>query len=300
MKFEKFNSEEYNIVKQVFNNYPLMDINLAYLVESFIYKTILIGTESDSDSNYYTKYVLKYGNIDGEHVFRNKDLLVLSYYKDGVRTGEWKKYKNNILIEKMSFNNGKLDGEYLEYFPSGVLKIKRTYINHSLDRELMYDENGHIRLEQCYKNGIRHGYCNQYRNGILIKFSNYYFDKLQGECITFYDNGQILEKYYYDIIDDRSVLHGPAYVYNEMGKEVYHYVFEFGVKKTHIKFDYMGKIELLIQWKDHVTYESFKSYEKGKLRHEFFYDNLGKVNKAIHYIDLNNETVKIVENGYKQ
>jgi antitoxin component YwqK of YwqJK toxin-antitoxin module len=301
MKFEKFNSQEYNIVKEVFNKYPLLDNNLAYLVESFIYKTIII------DDFYYTKYVLKYDQIDGEHIYRNGDLLIISNYKEGLRHGEWKKYKiispltypnltidsplannskNKILIRHMNHVNGILEGDYLEYHDNGILKIKREYRDRHLEGlEVMYDEFGNKIFEQYYKKGIRHGYCRQFRNNVLVKFSNYYFNQLQGEYIKFYNNGQIFEKYYYDIIDGQSQMHGPAYVYTDSGKPVYYYKFEYGVKKLHIKFDEMGKIELLISFRDNILYESFKSYKDGKLNYEYFYDENGKAIKGISYIN---------------
>ncbi len=105
MKFEPFNSIELNIIKDVFNelSYLQLDVNLAYLVESYIYSII------KNDDTFKIEYRVRYDVKDG--IYR-----------------EWYLNSENIKIE-YSYKNGLRDGLYREWYPNGDKAIECTYKN---------------------------------------------------------------------------------------------------------------------------------------------------------------------------
>lgn len=61
---------------------------------------------------------------------------------------------------KMNYNQGKLDGPYVEYFDVGTVKVKGTFVNNK--RHGTWEEfqpNGKILAFSRYKNGVKHGWC---------------------------------------------------------------------------------------------------------------------------------------------
>jgi len=40
IKFEKYNTPEFNVIKDVFASYPLLDTYLAHMVEEYLYTTV--------------------------------------------------------------------------------------------------------------------------------------------------------------------------------------------------------------------------------------------------------------------
>jgi antitoxin component YwqK of YwqJK toxin-antitoxin module len=117
MKFEKFNSEEYYILKDVLNNYPLMDHNIAYLVESFIYKTIREYYSSEEVKLKY-EYVVRFDKKHGKYTtwYENGNKDIECFYKDGKLEGEYKCwYKNGNKEVECFYKDDKLEGEYKKY-----------------------------------------------------------------------------------------------------------------------------------------------------------------------------------------
>ncbi len=102
MKFNNYNSEEYIILKELFNKMPLMDINIANIIEEYIYSTV---REYYYNGTIKCEYRTKYGEKDGE-------------YK------EW--YSNGQLSEQCTYNNNEIVGRYREWNRDGT--IKKEYI----------------------------------------------------------------------------------------------------------------------------------------------------------------------------
>ena len=101
MKLINFNSIEGLILKKVFNKYPLLDNNLIYYIESFIYKNV---EEYFANGNLRSKYRLKFDKIDGE-------------YNDY--------HENGKLYKKIFYIKDKTD--YLTYYDNGNLAEHSIY-----------------------------------------------------------------------------------------------------------------------------------------------------------------------------
>ena len=142
MKFEKFNSIESNILKEIFKDYPLMDDNISYIIESFIYYNVI---EYYSKNKIRTKYTKRFNKKHGE-------------YK------EWDTY--NTLILDCNYKNDKLDGKYKEFNIAGILNIECFYENnllHGIYKK--WNDYGTKNYECYYKYGKREGefksWCNK-------------------------------------------------------------------------------------------------------------------------------------------
>ena len=96
---------------------------------------------------------------------------------------------NRIPFVKSNYKNGKLDGEYIEYFMDGKKKVYSFYIDGNLNGISMeYYRNGNKSSMIRYKLGIKHGYATGYdENGKEVKTIYYY----KGRLLT----GKDLEKH---------------------------------------------------------------------------------------------------------
>ena len=234
MKFENINSVEQGILNTVFEKYPLMDMNISKVIESFIYKKITTYYPNGCVMEEYTK---RYENCIGEYIiwfdekdpknsksriFRKsnynnngkKDYHV-KYYLNGQKQTEmflndgfvercynWyengKKesieitYKETINIQTESDTHVTPSDEVASIFRNGTsfynndtnsIKEIYTYKNYKLEGLYQeYFENGNIRLEIEYKDGIKNGFWKKYfRQGGLMYEINYIDDKYDGE-----------------------------------------------------------------------------------------------------------------------
>ena len=106
--FSNYNSPEYKILKDVFENIPMMDTYIANVVEEYIYSTVKEYYPEKEGGLLNCEYLTKYGKKHGKYKnwFYNGQLYVQIFYKDGKEHGEYK--------------------EWDEY---GNIDIKTTYIN---------------------------------------------------------------------------------------------------------------------------------------------------------------------------
>ncbi len=79
---------------------------------------------------------------------------VITYYPDGNKT------------EETDYKNGIKDGEDNYYSPDGVLLKKLLYIDDQLQgKAIYYDAYGNVVIEGYYKNGKKHGLWKYYKDG---------------------------------------------------------------------------------------------------------------------------------------
>ena len=83
-----------------------------------------------------------------------------------------------------NYVSGKIDGEYLEFFENGTIKIKGSY---ALDKKIgiwySYHPNGKKMMLERFKNGVRHGWAFGYDEKELEigRFYYYYGSRLEGK-----------------------------------------------------------------------------------------------------------------------
>ena len=135
-KFDNFNSDELQIIKDIFNqlHHLQLDTNISYIVESYIYAYVkeyyspLDNDEKDKDNSvtireYYSseevklkyEYVVRFDKKHGKYTtwYENGNKDIECFYKDGKLEGEYKCwYKNGNKEVECFYKDDKLEGEY--------------------------------------------------------------------------------------------------------------------------------------------------------------------------------------------
>jgi len=149
MRFDNFNSIEQNLLNIIFQSYPLMDLNISKLIESFIYRKITTYYPNGCVEEEYTK---RFENCVGDYIiwFDEKD----------------PKNSKSRIFKKSFYIDGKKDGLETTYYLNGQKKREITYTN-----------------------GIKNGLCCKwYQNGFRESIEYYENNKKQGECTYFYED----------------------------------------------------------------------------------------------------------------
>jgi len=136
-------------------------------------------------------------------------------FKDGFGINLWEYYRKNKLTVKVHFKEGYMDGEFIEYYPGGDIKVKGQYIkgqkngtwetlkddgilkltevyeNGSLTKKITYYTDGKIDMERNYKNDKEHGISKAYTfEGTLKSEKNYVNGKQVGKQMQYYTSNQ--------------------------------------------------------------------------------------------------------------
>jgi len=159
-KFESFDSLELNSIKDVFNqlSYLQLDvINLAYIVESYIYfveKEYHFGNDNKLKAEYKTKFGLKDGYYKEWHAFNwntgeydKECYLTRCTYSNGNRIGKYVEWWNNGEKAKECFysEDGKLEGTFKSWYRNGNKWLEIVYSNYPTNGEYKeWDQYGQL------------------------------------------------------------------------------------------------------------------------------------------------------------
>ena len=161
-KFEPINSPELAIVKDIFNelSYLQLEVNLAYIVESYIYsiEREYYYKEDKNSINLKREYKTKYGLKDGYykewHSFNwhtgqydNQSLESECMYSNGYKIGKYVEWWNNgVKAKECVFSeDGKIEGEYKSWYRNGNKWIETVYSNNTIDGEYKeWDQYGEL------------------------------------------------------------------------------------------------------------------------------------------------------------
>lgn len=92
--------------------------------------------------------------------------------------------KKQIVSAVYNYTQGKLNGESLEYFPTGVVKEKGNYV---MDKRVgvweTYHSNGKRMMQERFKDGMKHGWCYAYDEAGKVVGKQYFYNnkRLQGK-----------------------------------------------------------------------------------------------------------------------
>lgn len=91
--------------------------------------------------------------------------------------------------------NGKKEGQYIQYYPSGKKFEESFYANDQLQGvRTLYYENGKVQVIEHYNQGQFEGdYQSFYENGQLKVQYKYKRNVIEGKLMGYYDNGQLKE-----------------------------------------------------------------------------------------------------------
>lgn len=129
-----------------------------------------------------------------------------TYYKDGLLySGLTRKFVDNKELLSFSLNEGKIDGEYIEYYSSGYIKKISNFKNGELDGKLLsYYDNDILKEEVNYQNGLMEGKRLLYWNNSNLKEKNILKrGAIIGSSEFYYANGNLRKIISFDIIGRR-------------------------------------------------------------------------------------------------
>ena len=280
----------------------------------------------NTDKGYYSDgklaYIKELKIIKGEapipngkyiEYYKNGQIKVQGYYKEGKRDGEFEAflrnsknagsviYKDGKIIKSTLINNMKDNASFsiltdinsssnshkivTDEFPNGLLKQYFTFNKDGLldGESRQYYEEGEIKSVSSFKNNIANGtFISYYQNGNIKEKHTYKNGNEEGEGIFYYENGKIEEKYFMK----NGKLNGEATVYFEDGKIRNKSIFKDGVKSEEetYKDDEMRKnifkngeiIQQDIYSKNRILKAKKLLLENGKMKIISYYENGNK------------------------
>ena len=192
LKFNKYNSGEYQILKNIFESVDLMDTHICYIIEEYIYQIV---TEYYPDEN---------GELS----------KVECRMKDNKQNGTFKRwYPSGQLANQCEFKDNKLDGLYQTWYESGQKQSEEFYKNNQRNglQRLWYTSgqlfseykcingetdglyqcwytNGQKEMESYFKNGISHGSYQRWNRSGQKEKECYYSNGKQNKYIPIFKN----------------------------------------------------------------------------------------------------------------
>lgn len=188
---------------------------------------LLNGTHKIIYNNQHEYFVAAFinGMLDGQyHSYKNQQLELTVYYKDGFKNGAFKRYtrfgdlasEGTFINDKMHgltttyyytgqiestyhYKEGKLHGVCKTYTDEGQLKSEQEYtdgLEDGIERRYS-EETGALTLSCHYKNGWKEGKQFSLRKGLNGEYTEesfYVEGKLEGEYQETYINGQLRTK----------------------------------------------------------------------------------------------------------
>ncbi|MCW5520307.1 toxin-antitoxin system YwqK family antitoxin [Aureitalea sp. L0-47] len=106
---------------------------------------------------------------------KSKEVMSREYYENGKLEGKkLTYYPNGKITEEISYVNGVMQGESLYYGPDGTLLKKLRYSNDELHGEaIYYDAYGNVTIKGYYKEGKKHGLWKHYKDGKVVLEETY-------------------------------------------------------------------------------------------------------------------------------
>jgi antitoxin component YwqK of YwqJK toxin-antitoxin module len=251
------------------------------VIENYIYS---YETTYHKNGNLKCKYRTKFGVKDGEYIkyYKNGQIKKIIYYTDNKLNGPYKKWahteyfyvngqssseleyeelsneeksiSNSHLLEiETNYVNGKLDGEYKEWWIinegeySGPLASQSFYKKGVRQGEYKtWFESGQLYVDTNYKDNVYHGeYKSYYEDGMKYIEASYINGKLEGEYKEWHENGQLQKLVYYK----KGKKNGEFKVWHETGHQY-----------------------VIMKFKNNIIIDVFKKWDKfGRLIFEKYY-----------------------------
>ena len=146
------------------------------------------------------------GVVNGKFIlyYQNGNIKQTGNYKKGVKNGKFIEYHDNGKLRHIEFyKKDKLDGDWEYYYNTGKIREKRVYHRGTLKTTIKYEhfENGNLKSSESYMHKPKsNGYTSKkahgpwklyYENGNLRMESVYNDGIADGEWKHYYENGKI-------------------------------------------------------------------------------------------------------------
>ncbi len=188
-----------------------------------------------------------------------KDLLSEGLYDiKGGKKGEWKYYEDGVLVNKGTYTDNKLNGNYYQYYTSGQKESITEYKNDSLVGYYVgYHKNGNISRQGWYKDGSGHGTWVEYYNDGKIKHKkNYHKGQQHGTQEYYAVDGKLSSTLVFEYGDLVAENH-----YNATGKKVQEIAYDPTQKAYTITLNlYEGKTYSSIDYLHGIRHGNYVRY----------------------------------------
>ncbi len=156
-----------------------------------------------SDGNRIWIKHYEHGKLDGKQTrfnFVTNELMCVKNFKNGMLDGkqdEW--HSNGRKKAEYYYDNGKKIGNWTTWNHEGEINIQETYNENGKMKSMRDWADGMIRVEQNYKQGVKHGeWIAWYGNGQKFSEKHYVDGKLHGWQKMWHSNGRIHGRAYFE------------------------------------------------------------------------------------------------------
>ena len=150
----------------------IMEIPVRLLIKS-LFLTIIIFScnvqerqwvlENNESIDLRKRYVEYNGEVYTGYLYKlaenQKDTISISFYKDGLKHGVWKKFYNTGKVKEIRhFKKGKKIGKYLGYYMKGEIAFEYNFKDGEYHgKRYEWKKNGSLLRESTYENGYEKG-----------------------------------------------------------------------------------------------------------------------------------------------
>ena len=157
---------DYNLIPEIYRTYEFTIDWIKNTNKPFKYVQV-------KDFHYFTilneQYIIKNNEFIEKNIFNGNNITEIKYYE------------NKKIKSISNFYNKKI------FYHIIIIYQKKFNYKHSI--QLNYDKNEKLIEQQNYLNGMKHGIFIEYNSNGQSKIYNYKYNKLDGEYLTFFENG---------------------------------------------------------------------------------------------------------------
>ncbi len=200
---------------------------------------------------------------------------------NGLRQGLWKKEQpNGRLLYEGRFQNDKPVGEWKRYHEGGQIKAIIQYQeNNDSAYAQLFDVWGKKVAEGRYVNEKRSGKWTLYSNGLKVAEEQYKDGLKSGECLKFYNTGELLEQS--DWVDGKQ--EGNYRLFFKNGQPFLQCKFSNNLRNgLFLSYFQNGLVEMEAEYKNSLRHGEWKYYnQEGDYLYSLFYNEGNLLNPAV-------------------
>ncbi len=125
-------------------------------------------------------------------------LMGSGLYIDGIKWGEWKLFKDNVLVAIENYKNNLKNGKSIQLYDTGEVFLEINYIDdveNGVYRS--FNKNGSVSFECLMKDGERNGYCQSFFSNGNTEFRGLYKNGIrEGKWEYFKEEDNSLDYFY--------------------------------------------------------------------------------------------------------
>ena len=151
---------------------------------------------TETSDTHCTVYYMKYGHeaLQGEFCIKRGLDEEHVKFSHGMMDGKYRRYRDGVLREVGTYDKGRRNGIFMEYYQDGKTVRKETPMRHGrIDGTVRtYYRDGKMESEKKYRHGVEHGRARRFDNktGELTQEAHYVNGQKDGKETIVEDHGQ--------------------------------------------------------------------------------------------------------------